>query len=203
MITTPLALTIFLSTIGISLYTLYKNHSLLYRMMFSPYDVAHNGKYYTFITSGFVHLDMPHLLFNMFTFFFFAFSLEGKIGSLNFAIIYFGSLIFSDLSTYFKHKDNPDYRSLGASGAISGVLFSSILFSPESSIMIFPIPIPIPAIIFGFIYLAWCYYAARQSSDNINHSAHFWGAVIGIILTLIIDISVVESIKNYINSVFS
>jgi len=201
MITTPVALLIFLSTIGISLYTLYKNHSLLYRMMFSPYDVANKGKYYTFITSGFVHLDMQHLLFNMVTFFFFAFSLEGKIGSLNFAIIYFGSLILSDLSTYFKHRENPDYRSLGASGAIAGVLFSSILISPESKIMIFPIPVPIPSVIFGLLYLAWCYYASRQSNDNINHSTHFWGAVIGIVLTIFIDFSVVENLINYLSNI--
>lgn len=195
---TPAALIIFLSTIAISLYTIYKDHSLLYRLMFSPYELSRQNKWYTLITSGFVHADLSHLMFNMFTFYFFAFSLESAIGSAKFLIIYFGSLILSDVGSYFKHKDNPDYRSLGASGAISGILFSAILYFPSSKLMIFPIPVPIPAPIFGLLYLAWCFYASKNQHDRINHSAHFIGALVGIVITLALDFSVAGHFLEYL-----
>lgn len=196
--TTPVALTIFLVTIGISIYTIYKNHALLYRMMFSPYEAMKNGKWFTIITSGFVHGDLTHLLFNMFTFYFFAFRLESVIGGINFLIIYFGSMVLADIGSLIKHKDNPEYRSLGASGAISGVLFSSILYFPNSSLMIFPLPIPIPAPLFGVLYLAWCYFAAKKAQDNINHSAHFIGAAAGLAITVALDFSALSNFLNYL-----
>ena len=194
---TPVALIILIATVAISLYTIYGNHTLLYKMMFSPFEAVRYNKWYTLITSGFVHADLTHLLFNMFTFYFFAFQLESAVGAVNFLIIYFGSMVFADVISLVKHKDNPNYRSLGASGAISGVLFSAILYFPSSSLMIFPLPIPIPAPIFGLLYLAWCFYAERNAQDNINHSAHLMGALAGIVITLAIDFSTLEGfLKN-------
>lgn len=182
----PVALIIFLSTIGISLYGLYKDHTIIYRFVLHPWSVYHEKKYYQLISSGFVHGDLGHLMFNMLTFFFFAFNLEIVVGSFFFLIIYLFSLILSDIPTLLRNKDNPDYRSLGASGAISGVLFSSILFFPTSEIYIFFIPIGIPAPIFGLLYLAYCWWAAKKSQGNINHDAHFWGAAAGIFITVVL-----------------
>lgn len=182
----PIALIIFVGTIVISLYALYKDHSLIYKWVLHPWSVYHEKKYYLVLTSGIIHGDLAHLMFNMLTFFFFAFNLEALIGSFEFLIIYLFSLIVSDLPTIIRNKDNPDYRSLGASGAISGVLFSSILFFPTSDIYIFFIPIGIPAPLFGVLYLAYCYWAARKSQGHINHDAHFWGAAAGVVITVIL-----------------
>ncbi len=176
---------IFIITIVISLVAS-KNRSLLYKLMFSPYAIIHNRKWYLFITSGFIHSDVMHLLFNMVTFYFFAFDLEKTIGSTNFLIIYLSSLIFSHLPTFIKQKNNYNYHSLGASGAISGILFSSILIYPTNKIMMFPIPIPLPSFIFGIFYLVWCKFAEKNVNDNINHSAHFTGAIVGIITSFIL-----------------
>jgi membrane associated rhomboid family serine protease len=97
-----------------------------------------------------------------------------------------GSLIIANIPSLVKHKHEQDYRSIGASGAISGVIFSYILFSPMSKMMIYPVPVPLPAYIFAVLYLAWSYFAARQARDFVNHDAHFWGALAGVILTLIL-----------------
>ena len=184
----PASWIILISTCCISLYTLYMNNSMLARMMFHPYSFFHDNRIFTVITSGFVHADMMHLLFNMLTFYFFAFQLETNeiIGTGGFLLIYLGSMIFSDLPTAIKHRNDREYRSLGASGAISGIVFSNILFAPSAKMYVMLLPIPIPASIFGILYLAYCYYASKHSNDMINHEAHFWGALTGVIITAII-----------------
>lgn len=182
---TPVASIIFLLTILTSIYAF--NEPTLYgKFMLHPYSVSRKHKVYTLITSGFIHADWMHLIFNMVTFLSFGFALERYIGSLNFGIIYFLSLIASDLPSVMKHKDDIRYNSLGASGAISAVLFSCILFFPFSKMYIMPIPIGIWAIVFGPLYLVYCAYAAKQSRDNINHDAHFFGALSGLILTVLL-----------------
>jgi membrane associated rhomboid family serine protease len=108
-------------------------------------------------------------------------------------------MVLADLSTIFKNRDNPGYYSLGASGAVAGVIFSSILFFPESKIAILIIPIGIPAPIFGILYLAYCYYAAKKSHDMINHEAHFWGALTGILVSILLYPDVVAY---FFNSIF-
>ncbi len=150
-INTPIALSIFISTISISLYTLYRNQNLFFRWMLKPYDVYYQKKYIQLLTSGFLHADLMHLIFNMLTFYFFAFQLEAYIGSLNFTIIYFVSLLSGNIFTVIKKKNVYEYASVGASGAISGVLFSFILISPLSKLMLFPIPFPIQNSILGKI----------------------------------------------------
>lgn len=152
---TPASLVILIATVVISLYTLYSNRQLLYKMMLHPYSVTNDNKWYQLITSGFIHADMPHLLFNMLSFYFFAFNLEYIVGTSNLLTIYFGSMILSDLSTVVKNKENYDYRALGASGAVSGIIFASIIFNPTSSISFLFFPIPIPAPIFGILFLAY------------------------------------------------
>lgn len=183
---TPISLLIFIITIGFGFYTLLSNQELLHKMMLHPYSVVHENKWYQLITSSFVHADLIHLMFNMLSYYFFAFNLEISIGSLNFLIIYLSAIIISDISTVIKNKNNQEYYSLGASGAVSAVIFSSILVYPSSKIGLIFIPFGIPAPIFGLLYLLYCYYASKRSGDLINHEAHFWGAIAGVVITILL-----------------
>jgi membrane associated rhomboid family serine protease len=182
----PAAWIIFLLTIGLSLYALYGNRALYEKMLLHPYSVIHEKKWYQVITSGFLHADITHLIFNMLSFYFFAFTLNATVHNYNFLVIYFGSMILGDLSTIIKKKNDPGYYSLGASGAISGIIFSTILFYPKSkmSIMFFPMPIPSP--VFGLLFLVYSYFGSKYSRDLINHEAHYWGALAGIIITILL-----------------
>lgn len=181
----PVASLIFVITIGLSLLALY-NDNLSYELTLHPYSIARGERLWTVITSGLIHRDWAHLLFNMLSYFFFAFQLEEIIGHWQFGLLYIASLILSDLPTIGKHKEDQWYHSLGASGAISAVLFSYILFNPMTRLLIFPLPIPIPAILYGVVYLVYCAYASRQSRDSINHDAHFFGALSGIMITILL-----------------
>jgi membrane associated rhomboid family serine protease len=171
---------IFIATISISLIALYGSPKLLNALLFRPYWLTRRHQYHTIVTSGFVHGDFMHLLFNMMTFYFFAFPLERFIGTTWFMILYAAGLLISHLGTYFKHRNEPDYACLGASGAISAVLFAAIVFFPEQSLFILPIPIPIPAPLFGVCYLLYSYWAAKQARGRINHDAHIGGALTGL-----------------------
>jgi membrane associated rhomboid family serine protease len=187
----PVASIIFVFTLVTSLYAFY-DQSLYGKFMLHPYSVSKGNKVFTLITSGLIHADWMHLFFNMFTFYAFAFTLEQMMGSWQFGLMYFLALILSDLPTVFKHKDDFHYNSLGASGAISAVLFSYILFNPLSKIYIMFIPIGIPAVAFGGLYLIYCVYASKNSRDNINHDAHFFGALTGLIFTVIFVPGIVQ-----------
>ncbi|MBJ6107530.1 rhomboid family intramembrane serine protease [Hymenobacter sp. BT523] len=162
-----------------------------------PYRMARSGgQWYRLLTSGFLHADWAHLLFNMFAFYSFAPVVLGSlyggygqgVGLGLFLVLYLGGIILSDLPTYFRHRHDPGYRSLGASGGVSSVLFASILLMPVApagqGIIIFPIPVPIQPFLFGFLYLAYSYYMARRRADNVNHDAHFYGALFGVVLLL-------------------
>ncbi len=181
----PVASIIFIFTIATSLYA-FNDNSLYGRFMLHPYSIAKGRKYFTFITSGLIHADWMHLFFNLFTFYAFAFRLEMLIGHWQFALLYFLSMALADIPSVLKHKEHFWYHSLGASGAISGVLFSYILHYPFSSLRIFPFPFDIYAIIFGVIYLVYCYFMSKQSRDNINHDAHLFGALAGMIITVLL-----------------
>lgn len=193
----PVATILFLTTIAISVYALYFKPTLIEKGVLRPYYIARGQKLGTLISNGFLHANGMHLIFNMLTFYFFAFQLEQTIGSLNFTILYFASLIIADIPSIIKYRDNPDYASLGASGAISGIVFSMILFYPLSGMYIFPIPFALPAFVFAILYLAWSYYSAKHSEDIINHDAHFWGAIAGIILTIVLE---PNSLSIFLNS---
>ncbi len=187
---TPVASLIFVFTIITSLYA-FSNAEVYGKFMLHPYSVSRGHRVYSIITSGLIHKDWGHLFFNMLSYFFFAFTLESIIGHWQFAVLYLVSLALSDLSTILKHKDHFGYNSLGASGAVSAVVFSYILFEPLSKMMIFPLPIPIPAVLFGVLYLAYSAYASKQSS-YINHDAHFFGAISGVVITIILYPQVVN-----------
>ena len=180
---TPVASLIFILTIITTLLA-FSNEELYGKFMMHPYSVYRKQNVYTLITSGFIHKDWMHLFFNMFSFYFFAFKLEQTIGHWQFGVLYLVSMVLSDLPSVAKHREDFWYNSLGASGAISAVVFSYILFFPMTGMYIMPIPFEIKAIFFGPLYLIYCSYASKYSRDNVNHDAHFFGALSGIMITI-------------------
>lgn len=156
-------------------------------LILHPYTVYRKQRVYTVITNGLIHNDWMHLLFNMFSYYFFAFNLELKIGHWQFGLLYIASLILSDLPTLYKHKNDYQYYCLGASGAVSAVIFGSILYYPVATMYIMPLPFGIPAVIFGFLYLIYCNYASKYARDNVNHDAHLYGALSGLLITVILN----------------
>ncbi|HTE40280.1 MAG TPA: rhomboid family intramembrane serine protease [Steroidobacteraceae bacterium] len=183
----PGALVIFVMTVGLSLIGLYAAPKFVERSLFRPYWFLRKQQYDTVILSGFVHADLWHLLLNMLTFFFFAFPLERRIGTSMFVALYLVALVLSDVPTYFKHRNDSNYASLGASGAICAVLFANIVYFPGNSLFIMPIPVPIPAPLYAVGYLAYTYYSARQARGRINHDAHLSGAVVGLVFVALTD----------------
>jgi membrane associated rhomboid family serine protease len=184
LLTAPVACVIFVITVITSLMA-FSNENLYGKLILHPYNVSRGRYVYTVITSGLIHKDWMHLFFNMLSFYFFAFNLEPVLGHWQFAVLYIASLILSDMPSVLKHRENYSYYSLGASGAVSAVVFSAILYNPLAGMMILPIPISIPAVIFGILYLVYCSYASKYSRDNINHDAHLYGALSGLMITII------------------
>lgn len=181
------ALVLFVATIAISLIGLFGAPKLIERSLFRPYWFLRRKEYDTVIMSGFVHADLMHLIFNMMTFYFFAFPLERYMGTTSFVILYLAGLLISHAGTYYKQRRNPDYACLGASGAISAVLFAAIVYFPEQSLIILPIPIPIPAPLFALLYLVYTYYASRHPHGRINHDAHLGGAITGLLFVAVTE----------------
>jgi membrane associated rhomboid family serine protease len=181
------ALVIFVATIAISLIGLYGSPKLVERSLFRPYWLTRRKEYATVVMSGFVHADLMHLIFNMMTFYFFAFQLERRVGTLSFVVLYFAGLLISHAGTYYKQRRNPEYACLGASGAISAVLFAAIVYSPDQSLLILPIPIPIPAPLFAVGYLVYTYYASKHPHGRINHDAHLGGAITGLLFVALTE----------------
>ncbi len=182
-----IAAIILVVTLATSLAGLYGSPKIIEHSLFRPYWFLRRRQYATIVTSGLVHADLPHLIFNLITFYFFAFQLEKQIGGARFAALYLIGLVVSDAGTYFKHRNDPDYASLGASGAISAVLFASIVYFPWQKLFIIPIPVPIPAPIFAIGYVAYSWYSARHARGRINHDAHLGGALAGLAFVAITD----------------
>ncbi len=151
-----------------------------------------SGQHFRMFTSGFLHGDITHLLFNMLTLYFFADSVIYQLGPQYFLVIYIASLLFGNLLSYYFHKDEPHYSALGASGAVSGIVYASILLFPNNDLYIMFIPFPIKAYIVGIGYLAFSIYGMKKRLGNIGHDAHFGGAVAGFVITLILRPNILQ-----------
>ncbi|MEM9932180.1 MAG: rhomboid family intramembrane serine protease [Bacteroidota bacterium] len=162
-----------------------------------PYDVLTYKQYYRLISSGFLHGNYLHLALNMITFYFFAFYLENLLGHWQFALLYFGGMLLSDVATMIKYRSEPNYTSLGASGAISTLVLSVIICDPGLTLKLF-FSIPIPGWLFALAYMGYSLIASFRANDGINHDAHLWGAVAGIALTPLIKPEVVSVLSDFI-----
>jgi len=151
------------------------------------------GEHIRMFTSGFLHMDITHLLMNMVTLYFFADVVRFGLGNFNFVIIYLASLIFGNLLSLYFHKDDYWYSAIGASGAVTGILYAAILLRPDMNLYMFFIPIPIPGYVFGIGYLLYSIYGMKKNIGNIGHDAHFGGAIGGYVLTLVFQPSLLQT----------
>jgi membrane associated rhomboid family serine protease len=170
----------------------FSNQELVRKFIFNPYAINKRNQYYRFITSGFIHNDHMHLIFNMISFYFFGAGVEiifshvfGDLGSIYFVALYILGIIVSDVPTYFKNQNNPGYNALGASGGVSAVVFAFILFLPLEKINLYFF-VPIPGFILGALYIFYSWYSSRKANDNVNHDAHLYGALFGLIFCIVL-----------------
>lgn len=180
------SLILLILTVGFSVAGFY-SPAFLRRMVFHPFSVVKEKQIYRILSGGLVHGNVGHLVLNLLVFYFFAFPLNHQIGNVQFLVIYLVSLAGSHVSALFKHKAHEEYYSLGASGAIAGILFAFILFNPDARISLLFIPVGIPAPIFALIYMAYSLLQARRKQSHINHEAHLWGAVTGFITAFLLN----------------
>jgi len=174
-------------------YQAFKSPELFHKLKHWPYAETHEKQYYRLISSGFVHGSWIHLLINMFVFYQFGEIVEqifiinfGQIaGTVNFLFLFLATIVFADIPTLLKHRDNPAYAAVGASGGVSGIVFVYILFEPWKMLYLYAI-IPIPGIVAGLLYLGYSSWASKNSQDNIDHDAHFFGALVGIAIALLL-----------------
>lgn len=181
---------IILITVIISVISL-NNGEIFSKLKFNAYDVKHSNQWYRFFTYGFVHAGYLHLFINMFVLYSFGRIVEANFkvhfpekALLYYILLYIGGLLLSIIPAFGKHKNDVFYNAVGASGAVSAIVFSSILLYPLGKIFFFLIPIGIPAPVFGILYLIYEATMARRAKDNIGHDAHFWGAIFGLIFTI-------------------
>jgi membrane associated rhomboid family serine protease len=183
----------------------FSNEQIINKLILWPRKMDNPAEYYRLLTSGFIHNDWNHLIFNMITFYFIAPSVEflmamiGKPSEM-FVLLYLSAIVISSLPSFVKNRNNSYYRSLGASGGVAAILFFTIYYSPWSLIRILFIPIGIPSIIFGGLYLAYEAYMSKRGAGNVNHDAHFIGSVYGLLFALVVDPSHGMSFINAIMS---
>ncbi|HNB81513.1 MAG TPA: rhomboid family intramembrane serine protease [Chitinophagaceae bacterium] len=168
----------------------FRNEALTDKLLFYPYEMKERKEWWRFISHGFVHGDFQHLIFNMLTLFFFGPFVEETFRVLFaspsvYPLFYIGALLASSVPSYFKHRNNPSYRALGASGAIAAVLFTTILFDPWQTLYIKFI-IPVPAIVFAVGYIWYSSYMGKHAQDHIGHDAHLWGSVYGFLVPIVL-----------------
>lgn len=171
----------------------FSNRTMSENLLFSPYMISSHRQGYRFFTHALIHGDWMHLLVNMFVLLSFGKMVElyfrmffGIKGTFFYLLLYIGAIALSSTPSYARYKSDPYYRAVGASGAVSAVVFASILIQPLSSIQFVFLPFNIPAFIFGTLYLIYSAYMSKKGNDNIGHDAHFWGAVFGIVFTLLL-----------------
>jgi len=184
-----IALTCLISWIG------FKDRSFLDRWLLNPYQARRRNRLAPYLSYGFVHADFTHLLFNMITLFFFGQVMERFFqpffGGFGYYIFYLGGIVVSVLPSALPNRNNPRYATLGASGAVSAVLFAYILLQPWSLLYIYFLPVP--AILYAVFYIAYSVYLDRKGGDNVNHSAHLWGAAYGVLFTVALEPGVLSA----------
>ena len=189
-VSVTLAILLFTSLVS---FTAFGSRKLIQELIFYPPAITRQGQWYRFFSCGLIHADWEHLLFNMLSLYLFGGIVEtyyssdilfGQTGKVLYLALYIGALLFSLIPTFFKHRNDYQYRSLGASGAVSAVVFAGILFNPTARLGFFFIPPVIPGYIFGPLYLLLSTWLERKGKDNINHSAHIWGALFGLGFTI-------------------
>jgi membrane associated rhomboid family serine protease len=201
-------LTIIIITTVISLIALY-NKEIFDRMKFNAHAIKNFGHGWRFFSYGLIHVDFIHLFVNMFVLYSFGnvvteaylYYFDAK-GYLFYLLLYVGGIVFSVLYDFGKHKDDMYYNAVGASGAVSAVLFASILIYPTGKLFLFPIPFPLPSVVFGVFYLVYSAVMARRAKDNIGHNAHFWGAVFGLVFTIALKPALAVSFLDQLKSLF-
>jgi membrane associated rhomboid family serine protease len=198
-----IAVTVLISVLSFS------NRELYRRLMFNAYDIKHFKNGYRFLSYALVHADWVHLLINMMVLYSFGQAVEayygiifGTKGVLYFILLYVGGVVLSTTPAYGKHKDDYSYSAVGASGAVSAVVFASIVFDPLNRIYLFLIPIGIPSILFGVLYLAYSWYMSKKNVDNIGHDVHFWGAVFGFLFTFALKPSLIVIFLSRLSGIF-
>lgn len=204
---TPFTALLLGANLAISLYALFQDENLFDRWAFAPERVQNNAEWHRFLTGAFLHGGIAHLAFNMITLYFFGPVLEIVLGPANFLIVYFGSIVVAHLFLYMKYNDDPDYVAVGASGAISGVLFGFCLFFPFEKIYLFLIPIGIPAFLFAVGFAGYSYWASNQPPGKgvfgrVAHEAHLGGAVGGLILTVLLEPRVLPGLLRQVQNLF-
>ena len=202
-----LTLPIILVTSVISILT-FNRSELMARYQFNAYMIKHRNQWYRFITHAFLHADWMHLIVNMLVLYSFGQFVEmnlafrfGDLSPIIYLALYFGAVIVSSISTFQKHKDDHWYNAVGASGAVSAVMFSSVVFGPFMKIYLYGI-LPLPAILWAALYVAYSMYMGNRQSDNINHDAHLWGGFYGMLVTLILSPSTAQEFIHHIVSIF-
>ncbi len=176
-----IALIVGLSLIG------FRSRAFSERLLLRPWKLFHGNEYERLLTSGFLHADMMHLLFNLIALYSVSMYVEAAAGTPAFLIIYLGSLVASGLIASIRRRRDPEYRALGASGAVSGLFFAGMLYFPEAKVMLLFLPIPIPWPIFAVLFIAGSVYGARRKWDNVAHDVHLYGALSGLVLTAVVD----------------
>lgn len=194
----------------------FSNEKIMNDLIFYPPAITEQNQYYRFFTCGFIHADYAHLIFNMISLYFFGPFVEsafqqwfGLLGMGLFILFYLSALLVSLWPTYSANKHNRYYRSLGASGAVSAIIFAGLMLSPTSSLYLFFIPVAIPGFVFGPIYLLITYYMDKKGGGNINHSAHLWGALYGLAFIILASYlagypivqNAIDDVSAYINQI--
>lgn len=186
-----LTIIIILFTVAISYYA-WQNPAVMDKLILNPARVSQKNQYYRFITSGFIHADFGHLLFNMLTFWFIGEGIErlfnslfGSNGSFYFLALYILGIIVSDIPTFLKHRNNSGYNSLGASGGVAAVLFAAVLYAPLLEICLYFL-LCIPGFIFGILFIGYSFYESRRGSGFVNHDAHMYGAIFGMLFMAVV-----------------
>lgn len=187
----------------------FRDPILKFRMIFSPSIIRHRQEYFRFLTSGFIHADYLHLFFNMWALFLFGQPVEeflvsyyGFKGTYFFLLLFISGVVMANLPDYWLKRYQPSYLSLGASGGVSSVVFASILLSPLTKLIIFPIPVPMPAWVFAILYTAYSVYMERRQMDHVNHLAHVIGGIWGIVFMTLLEPALLPAFLQQIMSTF-